>query len=392
MRKIVITGGELQNKGAQSMVFICVSELHKRFPNHEIFVISDFYTDSKQEKIFCFNIRTFGTVVDVIRKNNLKQKIYYMIKGYDKKDNEKQNEFFRDVDLMIDISGYGLGDAWNKCEIEHYLYRIECAKYFGIKVYLMPQSFGPFETFDKSLVKRTRKALEYVSIIYAREEQGYNLLIDNFNLNNVEKAYDLVLNNRSVNLNFVYKSIPNLCDFDVQANSVAIIPNAQNSKVCSESVLLEIYKLMIDKFTAYGKKIYIFRHSNMDIDICNKIYKMFGDDNVFLIEQELSCVEFSNIVNKFDFVIASRFHSVVHSYKNSVPCLTLGWAIKYLELHKLFHQEKYCFDVRCNLDISKLLDTAEYLINNYSKEKEIIFKELKEVQKHNIFDDINLEN
>ena len=123
MRKIVITGGELQNKGAQSMVFICVSELHKRFPNHEIFVMSDFCTDSEQENIFCFNIRTFGTVVDVIRKNNLKQNIYYILKGYDKKDNDKQNEFFRDVDLMIDISGYGLGDAWNKYEIEHYLYR-----------------------------------------------------------------------------------------------------------------------------------------------------------------------------------------------------------------------------------------------------------------------------
>lgn len=392
MRKIVITGGELQNKGAQSMVFICVSELHKRFPNHEIFVMSDFCTDSEQENIFCFNIRTFGTVVDVIRKNNLKQNIYYMLKGYDKKDNDKQKEFFRDVDLMIDISGYGLGDAWNKYEIEHYLYRIECAKYFGIKVYLMPQSFGPFKTFDKSLLKRTKRALEYVSTIYAREQQGYDLLIDNFNLKNVKMSYDLVLNNKSVDLNSVYKNVPMLCDIDVKSNSIAIIPNAQNSKVCSEKVLLEAYKSLIDKFIAYGKNVYILRHSNMDIDICEKIFKMFHNNNVFLIEQELSCVEFSNIVEKFDFVVASRFHSVVHSYKNTVPCLTMGWAVKYLELHKLFHQEKYCFDVRNNFDTSKLLSAAEDLLNNHSKQSEIISKELNQVQKHNIFDDINLEN
>lgn len=392
MRKIVITGGELQNKGAQSMVFICVSELHKRFPNHEIFVMSDFCTDSEQENIFCFNIRTFGTVVDVIRKNNLKQNIYYMLKGYDKKDNDKQNEFFRDVDLMIDISGYGLGDAWNKYEIEHYLYRIECAKYFGIKVYLMPQSFGPFKTFDKSLLKRTKRALEYVSTIYAREQQGYDLLMDNFNLKNVKMSYDLVLNNKTVDLNSVYKNVPMLCDIDVKSNSIAIIPNAQNSKVCSEKVLLEAYKSLIDKFIAYSKNVYILRHSNMDIDICEKIFKMFHNNNVFLIEQELSCVEFSNIVNKFDFVVASRFHSVVHSYKNTVPCLTMGWAVKYLELHKLFHQEKYCFDVRNNFDTSKLLSAAEDLLNNHSKQSEIISKELNQVQKHNIFDDINLEN
>ena len=392
MRKIVITGGEFRNKGAQSMVFICVSELHKRFPNHEIFVISDFYTDSKQEKIFCFNIRTFGTVVDVIRKNNLKQKIYYMIKGYDKKDNEKQNEFFCDVDLMIDISGYGLGDAWNKCEIEHYLYRIECAKYFGIKVYLMPQSFGPFKTFDKSLLKRTKKALEYASTIYAREQQGYDLLIEKFNLKNVKISYDLVLNNKSVDLNSVYKNIPMSCDFNVKTNSIAIIPNVRNSVVCSEKILLEAYKSLIDKFIVYGKNVYILRHSNSDIDICDKIFKIFHNNNVFLIEQESSCVEFSHIVNKFDFVVASRFHSVVHSYKNAVPCLTMGWAVKYLELHKLFHQEKYCFDVRNNFDISKLLSAAEDLLNNHSNQSEIISKELNQVQKHNIFDDINLEN
>lgn len=392
MRKIVITGGELQNKGAQSMIFICVSELHKRFPNHEIFVISDFYTDSKQEKIFCFNIRTFGTVVDVIRKNNLKQNIYYMLKGYDRKDNDKQKEFFRDVDLMIDISGYGLGDAWNKYEIEYYLYRIECAKYFGIKVYLMPQSFGPFKTFDKSLLKRTKRALEYVSTIYAREQQGYDLLMDNFNLKNVKMSYDLVLNNKTVDLNSVYKNVPMLCDIDVKSNSIAIIPNAQNSKVCSEKVLLEAYKSLIDKFIAYSKNVYILRHSNMDIDICEKIFKMSNNNNVFLIEQELSCVEFSNIVEKFDFVVASRFHSVVHSYKNAVPCLTIGWAVKYLELHKLFHQEKYCFDVRNNFDTSKLLSAAEDLLNNHSKQSEIISKELNQVQKYNIFDDINLEN
>lgn len=66
--------------------------------------------------------------------------------------------------------------------------------------------------------------------------------------------------------------------------------------------------------------------------------------------------------------------------------------MKYLDLHKLFHQEKYCFDVRNNFDISKLLSAAEDLLNNHSNQSEIISKELNQVQKHNIFDDINLEN
>ena len=48
--------------------------------------------------------------------------------------------------------------------------------------------------------------------------------------------------------------------------------------------------------------------------------------------------------------------------------------------------------MRNNFDISKLLSAAEDLLNNHSNQSEIISKELNQVQKHNIFDDINLEN
>ena len=41
MRNIIVTGGELFNKGAQAMTFIAVSELRRRFPNHEIFLLSE---------------------------------------------------------------------------------------------------------------------------------------------------------------------------------------------------------------------------------------------------------------------------------------------------------------------------------------------------------------
>ena len=41
MRNIIITGGELFNKGAQAMTFVTVSELKKRFPNHKIILLSE---------------------------------------------------------------------------------------------------------------------------------------------------------------------------------------------------------------------------------------------------------------------------------------------------------------------------------------------------------------
>ena len=48
--------------------------------------------------------------------------------------------------------------------------------------------------------------------------------------------------------------------------------------------------------------------------------------------------------------------------------------------------------MRNNFYICKFLSAAEDLLNNHSNQSEIISKELNQVQKHNIFDDINLEN
>ena len=48
LRNIIISGGGLVNKGAQAMTFVTVSELSKRFPDHQIYVLSE--VDFKREK------------------------------------------------------------------------------------------------------------------------------------------------------------------------------------------------------------------------------------------------------------------------------------------------------------------------------------------------------
>ncbi|MDZ7835034.1 MAG: polysaccharide pyruvyl transferase family protein [Alkalibacterium sp.] len=71
---------------------------------------------------------------------------------------------------------------------------------------------------------------------------------------------------------------------------------------------------------------------------------------VILLDRDISSLEFDILVEKLDFIIGSRFHSIVHSYKNHVPCIAIGWATKYHELLKLFGQYDYMFDVRESLD------------------------------------------
>lgn len=256
----------------------------------------------------------------------------------------------------------------------------------------MPQSFGPFNYSGIRAVKMNRKikkVLKYVDVICAREKQGYDILTKQFGLKNVKKTYDLVLNNKSVDLRNVFYDIPKLNIPDIKTNSVAIIPNQQNSKFGNEQEILGIYKEIIDKLISKGKNVYVLRHSKMDLPICKKIAGL--SENIILLENEFSCVEFNSFVNKFDFVIASRFHSVVHSYKNIVPCVTLGWAIKYSELHDIFKQNDFVFDVRNKMDKTAILNAVDYMSDKFKDEAEKISVILKDVQKENIFDILSLE-
>lgn len=395
MKKIFIVGGGFHNKGAQSMTFIAVDEMRKRFPNHEIYVIcdSEYERAKKHEEMYNFKIKQFDSIIPVLKRKSPKQFLYYLLKG-DKVNEKRVNDFYSQVDIMLDISGYALGSDWPECEVENYLYRIDCARYFRTKVYVMPQSFGPFEyeaKEKKKMFSRIKKALSYAKTVCAREQEGYDTLTQDMGLDNVIKTYDLVLNNKSVDLNNIYKNVP---DFDIpqiKPNSIAIIPNAMTVKHGDKDKILSLYKELMSVVLKTGKDIYILHHSNMDKDFCKEIFEIISSDKIHLLEQEFNCVEFNSLVSQFDFIVASRFHAVVHAYKNFVPCVTLGWAVKYRELHNAVAQDKYVFNIRNNFDNKSVLDALGAMLQNYEKESSAIKDKMSEIQKDNIFDIIKLE-
>lgn len=397
MRKILITGGELENKGAQSMVFITVDELHKRFPDHEIVVISPFDVKrSKEEKSnYKFKIDDMHSLVPILKKTSLKHRIYYLLKGYDRVAYQEAVDFYSQVDMLVDISGYALGSDWNILYVDTFLYRIMLGKIFGFRVFLMPQSFGPFDykgSKGKAIRRNIKKWLKHCDKICAREQEGFDYLTKDFKLNNVVKTYDLVLNNKGIDLRNIYYNIPKLKIPDIKQNSIAIIPNFKNSDFGNVKEIFAFYKETIDLILEKGKTVYVLRHSKNDIDLCRQIVSMFaGYDKVILLEQDFSCLEFDEMVNKFDFIIASRYHSVVHSYKNYVPSITLGWAVKYRELHAFFDQSDFCFNVRGNLDKQKILNKIEYMMDNHKTESAKIKEKIVAAQSYNVFDILSLE-
>lgn len=390
MRNIIITGGELFNKGAQAMVFIAVDELRKRYPNHDIYVLSalDLQRPESEKSKYAFNFTGWYPIKYAKAQNNLLLRM--MCKLRNAKEYSSAYELYSNCDLMIDISGYALGSNWSYATCNTYLEHLEYAKAFGIPVYLMPQSFGPFDFKGEKaqeLENRVTDALSYAHTICAREKQGFAELKSKYNLDNVVLSYDLVLNNKGVDLNNIFKAENINNNPNIKPNSIGIIPNGMVLTVNDKELVLNMYNTLISHLVEKGYEVYILSHSSTDAKLCKDIYNSCGGNSkVTFLDDDFSCLEFDEMVKSFEFIIASRFHSIVHAYKNAVPCILLGWAEKYYQLSKLFEQEQYCFDMREAIDIGKITDKVDVLDSNKEIEKSKIKGFLGDIQKDNVFD------
>ena len=313
-----------------------------------------------------------------------------------KKDNRKYNYIkdnikgiIKDTDFIIDISGYALSSQWGWFLSVNYLLNIIVAKKYSIPYYIFPQSIGPFDyplKYKIFLYPLLRLYLKYPIKIFPREKEGLECVYK-FRRKDVEKKCDIVLQNQGYNLANIFKKKVNLKNMKIEDNSIGIIPNSRVIERVNSEKIYSIYKLIIKKLTNVKKSVYILRHSHEDLIICEKIKKFFlNNKNVILISDDLNAIELENIIKQFDFVIASRYHSIIHSYKNGVPALVIGWAIKYFELLKDFNQLDYFFDCRNGMNIDEIDDKIDKLVQNYKYEKKKIIYKINNKQKENIFD------
>lgn len=393
MRNIIITGGELFNKGAQAMTFIAVDELRRRFPDHKIYLLSemDLARPEEEKEPFAFDFMGWYPLKFARCQSN--SLLRFTCKLRNSKELQEAEDIYKHCDAMVDVSGYALGSNWSAATCNRYLDHLEFAQAFGIPVYLMPQSFGPFDFGEErqALNARIQRLLPTAKVIFAREQEGYDALVNTYGLKNVRLAHDLVLGNKGIDLANIFVSAPTLDLPEIRPNSVAVIPNSMNSSVSSQEAVLELYTKAIHALLSQGKTVYLLSHSTVDSALCSKLKEPFlTNENVILLAQDFSCLEFNALVKKFDYLIASRFHSIVHAFKNGVPCIALGWATKYHDLLKLFDQEQYILDVRDEIGEEQIAAAIALMDAHYPDEAGKIQKGLAAVQKQNVFDVLTL--
>ena len=389
MRNIIIAGGGLVNKGAQAMTLITICELKKHFPNHRMVLLTWDASQKAKEQHAMYDLELLEVPplkFSRAARNPLLRTGYSL--RY-RRAFTNADSIYRSTDLFVDISGYALGSSWSDKVNNDYLDAIEHALAYQIPVYLMPQSFGPFAYRNESgmaIDQRIRRLFPKVDHIFAREQEGYDALVSRYGLSNVTLTKDMVLASKIEDYSSALRHKTPVALPVISENSVCVIPSFKIENTTTHTIR-EVYEPVIADCLDMGLTVYISYHSSLDLDLCRDLKAAFADDDrVILLEHDHSCMEFNVLVKKFRFVIASRFHAIVHALKNGVPCVALGWATKYMDLMKLFSPERFVFDLRQPLESAAVEQAVREMSQVWQTEAEVIRTALPELQKENVFD------
>ena len=273
----VIFGAQMVNKGAQAMLFVTASEIRKRDPEAKIIVfVNDKWKSEESPDIYNMKFVPITMKHIMNLSKSFLGKVYVI--GKRAKISPKSpslamiEQILRNAKMAIDISGYAFSNQWSMGNSMFYLSKYALLKQYEVPTYILPQSFGPldYHSFWKNLVihNYAKKCLQYPVKIFAREKEGYDCLVNELGLKNVELSHDLVLQSQSININDVYKYTPTFRKIYVEKNSVAIIPNSSNNKYGNKEQLLDLYGKMIAQLQELGKKVYLLSHSSQDFQLC----------------------------------------------------------------------------------------------------------------------------
>lgn len=372
---ILISGGNFINKGAEAMLFASFVECKNMFADAQFILQlpNGFRKVNKIEDLVRLSNNN-GKVVENHMGGVLKLKSLYTA--------------YKQADIMLDVSGLELCSKLGVYPSLRYIFKIAISKWLGTKVFLMPQSFGPFN-YGKGLKQWFMKTLiqhyiSYPKICYARESEGFDALRALNPQAHVLLSSDLVLQNKSVEAllkrdDMGFDKLPH-----IRKRSVGFVPNKRMYEQYGKEKPLTCYKNIIQKLRQENYNVYILCHANDDLSVAEELKSFYSqDDGVCIVNQVLSCFQYQTLVKDFDFVVASRYHSIVHAYKENVPVIALGWAVKYKELLSRVQQNQYLL----KLDDSEttIHDKIDDIILKHNEDSQMIKSCMREVQSNNCF-------
>jgi len=371
------------------MTFTVVDQLRAKGFKKKVILLSskDFHDRYNRKEIYGFDFLPWDINIKLLILSRWARFLPGIKKN--KKAADRLAAAIRDCRAFIDISGYGLSTQWGLLKSMGYLVNIIIARRYGIEFFILPQSMGPFRLPRKLMLQPLlRLYMRYPQKIFIREKPGIEY-IRPYAGDKAEKTHDIVLMNPSYTLSNIYAGKARFKNIKLAGNAVCVIPNLKVTESIGYINVIELYVKIIRKLLRTGNTVYILNHSSRDLDLSLDIKRrLLYRKEVLMISDDLNAIELERVIRQARFIIASRYHSIIHAYKNGIPAIIIGWALKYRELAEDFGQSGYFFDSREKVDLKKISKAIETIDSGLDREKKLIRDTLKKIRKDDIFDRI----
>lgn len=391
-----ITGAADGNKGAQAMLFVAARELKKRFPSAAIYC----WENCKHASEYTFEgVPASSRIVKYLEAGPLerfKTHLKALLRPSGPSAALVQSaRLFRAGAAVVDVSGFMYSSLWPRSACERGAAFLKAARRHGVPVFMMPQSFGPFDFCkeDEDLIPLLEDVMSYPAIIYAREQQGADMLQAIAPRARIARSHDLVLMSDAVPAEAVYRNPSESVHFrelPQDEHKVGILPNMRTFDHGDKAAILATYRRVVDYLLSEQATVYLFRHSVEDLEAARWIKAFYAENpRVILLEDDMNCLEYEHLAAQFDYLLASRFHSIVHAFRCSVPVVALGWAEKYRSLLASVGQERFVFNLADSASHDAILGAVQAMEKYWQKERAVIEKNLRKIRGGNCFDFIS---
>lgn len=323
--KIILSGVETNNKGAELMLYAILQELERSHPDSDVYVHKamvkqglpyiqtsvrlHFITETRFVRL-CAKLKITGVLNRMGIVNGYLNN-YCPVKG---------------VDYFIDASGLLFSDQRiNSPQVSvTWYHRLKYLHKKGVKIIFLPQAFGPLRN---EWTIKTVKALDAFSdLIYARDTVSFdNLLQVVTNRHKLRRSTDFT--------SMVDGVIPS--GYSHLAGKICIIPNIQmiSKGILTKENYFAVLNAVIDACAESGYGCYFLNHEGAKDESLIEDFRA-AYVNATEMVTGLNALQVKGLISTAYLVVSSRFHGVVSSLNSQVPCLSTSWNHKYAELYK----------------------------------------------------------
>lgn len=346
--KIVLTGVETNNKGAELMLYAILQEIERTHPDAQVYVEPESnsqglnYIKSKVDLRYW----PFAKFINKTHINGIFSRLHLPLNWI--KDTRAVK-----ADYLLDGSGFCFSDQcgmWGRKA--DWWERVLKRQYEnGAKIVFLPQAFGPLEQDDtKNAIRVLNK---YAALIMPRESVSYDY-IEKSGLVDMQKVRIFTDFTSLVEGVFPIK-------YEQLRDGICVIPNMKMiDKGCiSMEGYLELLSSIIDEGKKSGHPVYLLNHEGKkDERLASECRKRLN--NSIEVVSNINALEVKGLIASAYMVVTSRFHGLASSLNSCVPSLATSWSHKYSELFKDYGLDDYVLPLD---DIDAAVEMVKGLID-----------------------------